>query len=436
MSNDTLSLVLIVTFAFAASRALTARLGRYVSLSGAEYLLVGVLIGPTTRFQVLTEDVLVHLEPLVNLLLGLFGFLVGIDAKSAFRSSGEAIVGFGSSILVALGTALLCLPILIWVGPSLAESSSFTLVRELAQLGPFTIELYIPSHHLFAASILGAAATASSSLVIITARRLYRSTGPVGALLESTARASQVTGILLLGLVLALARANETSSLHYQMNLTEWELAAIAVGIVCGLLFGLFLGKENDRSRIFLASVGLVTFAAGVGTAIGISPIFVNMIAGLTVILTSPHGTVLRQHLTQLTHPLFVLLMIFAGALWVPVDAPLWILVPVFALSRLLARRITMNALAGSFLDPPPSTRLLGSGLWAPGPLAVALAVSGALRFPTLAPLLMSVTIVGTLLSELYSQRALRRLLDDVGEIPSKHEPPKVDDTKLEEVLG
>jgi hypothetical protein len=115
--------------------------------------------------------------------------------------------------------------------------------------------------------------------------------------------------------------------------------------------------------------------------------------------------------------------MVFAGALWVPADAKFWALVPVFILVRIASRRISMNALASTFLEQAPPTRLLGSGLWAPGTFAVAIAVSGSLRFPELSPLILTTVIVGTLFSELFSHRALRRLLDDAGEVSIERQP-------------
>lgn len=414
--STSLILVVVVTFAFAAGRALARRLSRFVSLSGVEYLLVGLVMGPLMPWKVLTPQTLDHLQPLVQLLTGLLGFLLGVEGRGAFKKSGPAIVGLGAAAMVALGTAVCVLPLLVWFATDHVGASTFTIDRELFHWGAWAVRIFIPSQLLWAALIIGAAAASASSYAIGNARRLFGSEGPVGDLLEASSRAGQLAGVFILGAVLASARAAEAAS-RFHLSLTEWELAAVFLGIICGLLFGLFLGRETDPSRIFLATVGLVTFAAGIGSALGISPIFVNMFAGLTVSLTSPHADVLRGHLEKLLHPLFVLLMVFAGALWVPVEPRLWIVVPVFILARLLIRRVTMNALAATFLDPPPATRLLGSGLWAPGTLAVAIAVSGALRFPVLSPLILSTVIVGTLFSELFGHRALRRLLDDAGEV-------------------
>lgn len=422
-------LVVFLTFAFAVGRAVARRLSRYVTMSGVEYLLVGVLVGPLVPWTLINPTTLHQLEPLVALLTGLLGFLLGVEGSSAFRRAGYALVGFVSAFVVAVGTAAAVLPVLSWLGTSELLGSDFVLEAPLFTLGNLRVELFIPSSFLFASLIIGAAAASASSYSIATARRMFGSEGPVGDLLDASARAGQLCGVFLLGSVLASARATEAAT-RFHLTITEWELAAIVLGVVCGLLFGLFLGRESQTDRIFLASMGLVTFASGIGSALGISPIFVNMFAGLTVSLTSPHKEVLRENLDKLQHPLFVLLMVFAGALWVPVEPKLWFVVPVFIFVRLLLRRLSLNALKVAFLPEPPATRLLGSGLWSPGTLAVAIAVSGSMRFPALAPTILSTVLIGSLVSELFSHRALRRLLDDAGELPAPENRPR--DTEQE----
>jgi hypothetical protein len=55
----------------------------------------------------------------------------------------------------------------------------------------------------------------------------------------------------------------------------------------------------------------------------------------------------------------------------------------------------------------------------------VAIAVSGSMRFPSLASTILSTVVIGSLVSELFSHRALRRLLDDAGELPSSEKKSK-----------
>jgi hypothetical protein len=73
-------------------------------------------------------------------------------------------------------------------------------------------------------------------------------------------------------------------------------------------------------------------------------------------------------------------------------------------------------------LEDRLATRRLGNGLLSQGTLAVAIGVNFAQRFPTFASLILTTVLVGTLLSDLFSARALRSLLADAGELGQ--EPP------------
>lgn len=414
--NTIFLLVLVVSFAFIAGRFLTQKLSRYISLSGVEYLLIGFLIGPLMPWSILTYERLDGLEPLVQLLIGLLGFLFGLESREAFRKRDAALLGFGSAILVALAVAALSLPLLSYVGGLIQAPSDVVFRRTIIEHFGYSVKIVVPSSHLWAAVIVGAAAASCSSFAIENERHRLGSQGEVGDSLEAAARGAQMASVVFLGGGLAGARATEISSLA--LSVTEWEVAAIALGVISGLLFALFLGKESDESRIFLATTALVTFASGIGALAGVSPLFVNLFAGLTVSLSSPHSDALQNHLKKLLHPLFVLLMLFAGALFVPARLPVWSTVVLFVVARLGARRLAIGSLAGIMLVRPPRTRLFASGMWAPGSLAVAIAVSGSYRFPALTPVLTTTVLGGALICELFSHRALRRLLVDADEIP------------------
>jgi hypothetical protein len=186
-------------------------------------------------------------------------------------------------------------------------------------------------------------------------------------------------------------------------------------------LFSLFLGHETGQSKVFLATVGLVTFAAGAGSALSISPLFVNLITGLTVAFTSSHSGRLHKELDRLQHPLFVLLMIFAGALWShPQDPTLWGLPLAYAAIRYLVRRFSTRATAMAAGDDSLRVPKLGDGLMGQGTLAIAIAVEFSLRFTHHSSLVLTIVLFGTLLTDLWSRGALRSLLATAGELDAK----------------
>jgi hypothetical protein len=181
------------------------------------------------------------------------------------------------------------------------------------------------------------------------------------------------------------------------------------------VLFSLFIGREENPSRVFLASVGGVIFATGAGTALGISPLFVNLVAGATVAITSPHAERVHGEMERLGHPLFVLTMLFAGAMWLPMHGLLWLLPLVYAVARILLRAAWLFMFGSALLELPPR---IARGLWAQGIASVAIALDFVQRLPEHTALVLSTVLAGTLLCELFSHRELRSLLLDIGEQP------------------
>jgi hypothetical protein len=414
--NITLLLVLVVISSFVIGRLLARFASRYVVLSGAEYMLVGVLIGPHVGLGLVSQSALDFVRPLIALLLGLTGFIVGLRGREAVTTPRVTLVGFGS----ALGVVALCgaclLPALASFVPVQHSAESFVLQRELLRSHGLVLEIYLTGAHLLLALCLGAAAAVSSSFLIEGFGRVHSAEGPVTDLIRAATRASQLSAVIVLGLLLATTRAAAGSG-SLSLSVWQWELAAVSGSVLCGLLFGWFIGRDHDPSRIFLASVGLVTFAAGAGAVLAVSPLFVNLVAGLTVAVSSAHAERLRRELERLQHVLFVLLMIFAGTMWSPVHGFLWLLPVCYVVARFVARRV-LTGLLTRVLFSARAPRV-GNAFLSQGILATAIAVDFSMRFPEWEPLVLTTVLLGTLLSELPSQRLTRSLLADVGELGS-----------------
>jgi len=410
----TLLLVLVVISSFVIGRFVAHAASRYVVLSGAEYMLVGVLIGPHVGLGLLHESTLDYVRPLISLLLGLSGFLVGLHGREAIKTPRLAILGFGSALgaVVLVGAGLL--PLLVTLVPVTPHAGELLVQHELFRSHGWLLEIYVTTEHLWLALCLGAAAAVTSSVLIEGLKRVHGASGPVTDLLQAASRASQLTAVIVLGLLLATKRAAEHGE-GLSLTVSQWELSAVVGSVVCGLLFGWFIGKDSDPSRIFLASVGLVTFAAGAGDVLAVSPLFVNLLAGLTVALTSAHAEPLRREIDRLQHVLFVLTMIFVGALWSPVQGLLWVFPLAYVVVRLLARRLAAGFFSRLLLSEPVPR--LGNAFLGQGTLPTVIAVDFSMRFPQWESLVLTTVLLGTLLSELFSQHLTRRVLSDAGEL-------------------
>ncbi len=411
----TLLLVAMVIFAFGASHLLTRAASRFGAFSGVEYLVVGVLIGPQIAPRLITAEYLRQLTPLISLLLGLTGFIVGVRARRTIRRA-DAVVAGTLVAAAVLGTVGLCtLGLMYWLGDPV-PAQDVVLEQTLFDLWGWRFELRASGAQLWLALALGAAAAVSSSAIVESTGRLHRASGPVWDFLQTVSATGEIFAVLVLGLTLAAVRS-EGEAARFGMGLTEWAVAAIGVGGLCGALFTLFIGRERDPMRMFLASVGAVFFAAGIGSALGISPLFVNLLFGLTVALASGHAGLLCGEVARLQHPVYVMVMIFAGALWTPVTGWHWLMPVAFVAVRYAALRLVVPLVARTAMEQPVVAHRLGHGLLAQGALAVAIGVSFSLRFPAEAPLVLTTILAGTLLGDVWSVRALTAVLLDAGEV-------------------
>jgi len=426
----TLLLVALVTFAFAAGHWLTRYASRVVVLGGAEYVLVGLLLGPQMPWALLSVEAVGRLQPLINLLLGLAGFTLGLRARRAASSSDHALGAVLATLgMFAINTAVFLFALSRWMPTS--EGAGFYLQQPLLRWGSSVLEIWVSSEQLWVGVGLGASATVASSSVIRSLRLRRHAAGKVSDFVSSCANVSEIVGVAALGLLLASTRATSGTS-EASLTIVEWSLSTVALGVVCGVLFGLFIGRESDSPRLFLATVGLVTFASGVGSALGVSPLFTNLLAGVTVSLISPHSQSLMSQLQRLNHPLFVLLMIFAGTLWSPVTGVLWWMPVIYVGARFLALRAMLRFADRIVLAEPTFALRLGNSLLGQGALAVAIGINLALRAREHAGIVLTTVLIGVLVSDLFSLRFLRRVLADAGELAAEDRATTPDDSDLD----
>ena len=176
-------------------------------------------------------------------------------------------------------------------------------------------------------------------------------------------------------------------------------------------------GESSVPNRIFLATLGLVTFASGVGSALGVSPLFINLLAGVSVSALSPHAERISQELQRLKHPMYVLLMIFAGILWSSVSGWAWLLPLVYVGARFASLWLWLALTDRAVLPSATFVPRLGQGLLGQGIFAVAIAINLALRVGDRAGIVLNTVLFGVLSSDLFPGRRLRSVLADAGEL-------------------
>jgi hypothetical protein len=387
--QTTLAALAVLTAGYILAYLLFDRLrDRYGYVGGAEYVLLGVLLGPHVT-RLLDAARVQDLTPIVSLAIGWLGMLLGTYFRLptlALQPADHVRIAFAEAVATfaaALGPLLL-------------------LFRFLAQHGW--------ADSAVEAVTLAAVATLSSPAAVdaFVARARVRS--PVLAVLQLTARIDALIGVVAFGLVLAILHRGDVAPDIRPPTATEWAVINLAVGVASGVLFHLFLGPREagsgGTSRLFVALAGAIVVASGASYYLNLSPLFTNLVLGFILANSgSAHRDVTRLLLAT-ERPVYLALLVFAGAAWSPESVDLLFLAPAFVLVRLAARFLG-GRIAGVHVAPPElRTTWLARGLLAQGGLAVAIAVNYTQVRPDLNPrLILTATLLSVLLFEMVAGR-------------------------------
>ena len=346
-----LLLILAVAVAYLAAHVAFDWLARrYLIISGAEYLLLGILLGPQIA-NVLSVDVMASFSPLVTLSLGWVGAIVGTQFHIPSLVRVRALsyrVAFGEATLTLIFVALVELAVMQW----------WLGMGETDALAP--------------AVALGAIAAVSAPAGIgIVARHLGRRSALLRQL-EITTAIDALVGIMTIGLLLAIRHPGDMA-VSRPITPTEWVVISLAIGIIGGAMFQLFLGGERDEDRLFISLAGAIILTSGAAAFLHLSPIFTAMVMSATLVNMSGNREAIVRTLHSSERPFYFVLLIFAGASWEP-SLRAWV-IPV--LLYLVARAVAKGGGARlaarmtgtlSALGPHWGRALLGQG-----PLALAL---------------------------------------------------------------
>lgn len=420
--STTVLFVGVVVFAFVAGRFIDRFAAKLLLFSGMEYLALGILLGPMSPIGPLNEETLAALDLFVSTVLGVVGFLVGLGARRGRGGTEFTLAGLASAAGVVISIGLLTTGALQVLDPHLLDLDP--LIEEPVQVsGDYLISFWLSPDGLWGGLTIGAAAAACSASLMDVAIDRFNVSPKRTRLLRTMASSAQLLAAFAFGMAMAGHRAAEATA-GLGLTLTEWSVITVAAGCFTGLLFSVFLGREDDPMRMLVATIGVVVFAAGVGAGLGVSPLFVNVIAGLTVAFTSPHANRLHRALDPVRFPTTVLVLLLAGATWIPASPAVWVVVPLYAICRVFLRRFFTRIAVSTFVNEGSLGVGLGRGMMGQGVLAAAIAVAFSQRFPDLTPTVGSIILGGLVISDVLAMRALRRYLADVGEIQVANQAP------------
>jgi hypothetical protein len=394
-------LVVVVGVAYVLAHNVVERLQRrFLVVSGAEYLLLGVLLGPVFP-DIGVFDNMTGIVPIIALAAGWVGLLRGTD--------------FDFASLQKLDPATWRILVLHHLLPGAAVGLSAYyffmepgVLYKAYEIGPKERDLAMLS-----AAALACFAAADSAEPFDLLSRRYEISGRLSPLLRNGTRLGDIMVILAFGLIFCWFHESAPGAPEYSPS--TWAWVTVVLGVTLGFLFSLFLaGDESDNSR-FLALVGIIAFASGGAYFLELSPLAVNLSMGFVLVNTARGGHLLHSTLESTERPMTLVLLIFAGALWEPTDLE----VTLVALAGFLVLRTAGKWLASVLAAWGTSLRTdLFRGLLAHGDVTLAMAVSFRLVYKGgPADIAYSVVLGSIIINDLIAPRLLRGLLADEGEI-------------------
>ena len=387
--------ILIVVIAFVGSRLsfvhIRLPLGvRNIFLTGIEYLIVGFLLGGAV-LDLLDASTLDGLYPFVGMGLSWIGMLFGVQWEFRRLSHLPGRV-FGVALVQSLITiVVVAVPFL------LLFQSLYSHETELLVIGAVTLAA-------------AASGTASSGLSLFS-RNTPSPARPLMRLLTNVSNMDDLVGLTAFGLISCLA------VLHAGESTFLWIGVSVGLGLAVGLLIVALTAYRLKDDEMLLVVMGAITFSGGLALYLSLSPLLVNLIAGIVVAnLARGRATRgIRSVLLRGEHSIYIIFLILVGAGWRIESVWHLALVPVYVLVRTLGK--FLGGLVSVRLFLPGSGMLggLGLGLLSHGGMAVAIVVNlHQIHRSEVTDAVITVVLLGIILSELIAPASTRRLLGRV----------------------
>lgn len=372
-------------------RALEERLGiSQMMTAGFPFVVLG-MVAHLPAVGILTDDVLLELDPLLHVGLGCVGFVFGFrfDLRTfrQFPVGYERLVFFSTffPFVLALGLSALVL----------------SLVSPQQDMFVFSGPLFLRD-----ALILGTAAAMSAP----TARRWYR-LGKSTRLSLLVVRVEEMLGIAGLALVAAYFRP-QNGDASWHLPGTAWLLLSVGLGATIAALTFAILQTAKRGPEFLVLSLGSIAFAAGAAGYLHLSSVVVTFIAGaLLNNFPGEYHTRLRDTLRRLERPIILLLLVIIGALWQLSDWRGWLLMPVFVCARLAGKWwATHPLLLSNQQSRFTQEERYALGLSPMGTLAIAIVINAKVLYPGASiSLIVSAVLGGGVLTEVFVQRVHRK---------------------------
>lgn len=401
-----ITLIVILAVGYLSAHYLIGKLqSRFFFTSGIEYLFVGILVGPL-GMEIMTPDVLNQLSPIMSMAIGAVGLFYGLQFRLRDMSTVDS-----EGYRVAFTEVVL----------------TFVLITgSFSALFWYFYSTHVPSDTrslmVFSSALaLGATAAVSAPTAISVVQTRYGARGPLSRMLKFVAAFDELLGIILFGMIFCLLHIGQTSGIR-TLTRVEWVAVNIGFGVLLGLLFFLFLGKEQSKKKLMVALLGLIIFSSGVSYYLNLSPLLMNLILGFMLANTSRIREQLLEVLQSVEKPVYVLLLVFAGAAWNWKGGYPWYayvgLAGVYIWLRYLGKIVGGFVAYKTSEDPEKLARRIGFGLLSQGGVTLAMIVNYQQVYQSdLTGLVMTCVLASVVFYEFFSPNLTRNVLVDFGEV-------------------
>ncbi len=332
---------------------------------GIIFMPMGILLGPLA-LNLITGDLRTLLDLSVTLALTLLGIFVGIAFGREIPSAGRLLVAASLESAVTI--------------VAVAGATLFIIT---------TTALPLDASAVIVALALGLCASASS------ATSADPDADPAAAIATRVADLDDILPIVVAAAIFTLAAGTGTE---------RWWIALtpIGAGLATGLVGWLLFERAQSVAERAVYVLGTVALAGGAAAYMHVSPLSVGLVAGLFwTLMPGRADRIVQDDLGKLQHPLVVLLLMTAGALWVPSAVGIWLLVP-FLLFR-LAGKVAGGWIAARVVgDVHPGD--MAAYLLSPGVVTIAFALNFQQILPPAAgAALLSAVMIGTAIFEVFA---------------------------------
>jgi hypothetical protein len=341
ITRTVLLCLLLAFIALAGGRLIQRRrkksAARLMRLHTAACLVVGIALGGN-GLGLLDGELLVNLEPLLELALGWAGLLFGLQ--------------FNRRVLRQFPGR--------WAAATVVQVLVTVAVLALVMSAAFTHFFHWQGSNYWMALLLVVAAGAASSPAepVLAAAGSSRLRKRFARLANYSASLDPVLPVLMLG----AAAGWFHSSGGGLVPALEWMAASVLIGLVMGFMFYSYARHRHTENELAMMIIAFAILAGGIAAYLRLSSLMICMVMGMLVgnSLKDTGERVFRV-LAVRERPILVILLVIVGARWEPMM--IQDLLPVsICLVLFVAARLASKLIAAALCSPIVGADMEGAG--------------------------------------------------------------------------